>query len=153
MASHFQIQKPYVLTTLPRPLDPTTGRYAVSEVYGSTPGSKKRKRAELTVGTDGDSINIYEVSEHLRALRQSVPPISNYWISTRFLRPDLLRRTQFLRRLALPALRALFGEGTSTAQMWQGTHMFLPTNTPLTRSLSSKILLLAPVRPLRKPNR
>ncbi len=61
MASHFQIQKPYVLASLPRPLDPTTGRYVVGEVYGTTPGSKKRKRVELTVGTDGDSINIYEV--------------------------------------------------------------------------------------------
>lgn len=64
MASQFQVQKPYVLTTLPRPLDPTTGTYVVGEVYGYAPGSKKRKRrrAELTVGIDGEAINIYDVS-------------------------------------------------------------------------------------------
>lgn len=62
MASHFQVHKPYVLTTLPRPLE--TGTYAVGEVYGYAPGSKKRKRrrAELTVGIDGEAINIYDVS-------------------------------------------------------------------------------------------
>ncbi len=64
MASQFQVQKPYVLTTLPRPLDLTTGTYVVGEVYGYAPGSKKRKRrrAELTVGIDGEAINIYDVS-------------------------------------------------------------------------------------------
>lgn len=61
MASHFQIQKPYVLATLPRPLDPTTGRYVVSEVYGSAPGTRKRKRHELAVGVDGEAVNIYNV--------------------------------------------------------------------------------------------
>lgn len=61
MASHFQIQKPYVLATLPRPVDPTTGRYVVGNVYGSLPGSRKRKRSELAIGTDGDSMNIYDV--------------------------------------------------------------------------------------------
>lgn len=61
MASHFQIQKPYVLAALPRPLDPTTGRYVVSEVYGCAPGSRKRKRHELAVGIDGEAVNIYNV--------------------------------------------------------------------------------------------
>jgi hypothetical protein len=67
MASQFQVQKPYVLTTLPRPLDPTTGAYVVGEVYGYSPGSKKRKRrrAELTVGIDGEAVNIYDVSLRL----------------------------------------------------------------------------------------
>ena len=77
MASHFQIQKPYVLTSLPRPLDPTTGRYVVNEVYGSAPGSKKRKRTELAIGTDGDSINIYEASSARLITSYPIPPQSS----------------------------------------------------------------------------
>ncbi|KAF3064045.1 hypothetical protein GL218_01781 [Daldinia childiae] len=76
MASHFQIQKPYVLATLPRPFDPTTGRYVVSEVYGCAPGSKKRKRHELAVGIDGEAINIYNVSSARLVTSYPVPPQS-----------------------------------------------------------------------------
>ncbi|KAI8960422.1 hypothetical protein F5Y11DRAFT_367458 [Daldinia sp. FL1419] len=76
MASHFQIQKPYVLATLPRPFDPTTGRYVVSEVYGCAPGSKKRKRHELAVGIDGEAINIYNVSSARLITSYPVPPQS-----------------------------------------------------------------------------
>ncbi|XXH04327.1 hypothetical protein Hte_010741 [Hypoxylon texense] len=76
MASHFQIQKPYVLATLPRPLDPTTGRYVVSEVYGSAPGSRKRKRHELAVGIDGEAVNIYNASSARLVTSYPVPPQS-----------------------------------------------------------------------------
>ncbi|OTA99355.1 hypothetical protein M426DRAFT_68006 [Hypoxylon sp. CI-4A] len=76
MASHFQIQKPYVLATLPRPLDPATGRYVVSEVYGSAPGSKKRKRHELAVGIDGEAVNIYNVSSARLVTSYPIPPQS-----------------------------------------------------------------------------
>ncbi|KAI1773599.1 hypothetical protein F4818DRAFT_421073 [Hypoxylon cercidicola] len=76
MASHFQIQKPYVLAALPRPLDPTTGRYVVSEVYGSAPGSRKRKRHELAVGIDGEAVNIYNVSSARLVTSYPVPPQS-----------------------------------------------------------------------------
>lgn len=62
MASNFQIQQPYVLATLPRPLDPKTGRYVVGEVYGTSEGSKKRKRSEVAIGVDGEAVNIYDVS-------------------------------------------------------------------------------------------
>lgn len=34
----------------------------VSDVYGGIPGSKKRKRAELVVGIDGEGLNIFDVS-------------------------------------------------------------------------------------------
>ncbi|KAI0892777.1 hypothetical protein F4806DRAFT_221567 [Annulohypoxylon nitens] len=78
MASHFQIQKPYVLASLPRPLDPTTGRYVVSEVYGSAPGSRKRKRHELAVGIDGESVNIYNVSSARLVTSYPVPPQSSF---------------------------------------------------------------------------
>ncbi|KAI0417051.1 hypothetical protein F5X98DRAFT_166397 [Xylaria grammica] len=78
MASQFQVQKPYVLTSLPRPLDPTTGTYVVGEVYGYAPGSKKRKRrrAELTVGIDGEAINIYDVSSSRLVTSYPIPPQS-----------------------------------------------------------------------------
>ncbi|KAI0455237.1 hypothetical protein F5B21DRAFT_472459 [Xylaria acuta] len=78
MASQFQVQKPYVLTTLPRPLDPTTGTYVVGDVYGYAPGSKKRKRrrAELTVGIDGEAINIYDVSSSRLVTSYPIPPQS-----------------------------------------------------------------------------
>ncbi len=64
MASNFHIQQPYVLATLSTPLDRPDGgpgRYYVGEVFGQQPGSKKRKRAELSVGTDGDAANLYDV--------------------------------------------------------------------------------------------
>ncbi|KAI1114593.1 hypothetical protein F5Y14DRAFT_413887 [Nemania sp. NC0429] len=78
MASHFQVQKPYVLATLPRPLE--TGTYVVGEVYGHSyaPASRKRKRrrAELTVGVDGEAINIYDVSSSRLVTSYPIPPQS-----------------------------------------------------------------------------
>jgi len=62
MSSKFSLQKPYVVASLPRPIDHATGRYVVGDVYGRAPGSKKRKRAELVVGVDGEGVNLYDVS-------------------------------------------------------------------------------------------
>jgi hypothetical protein len=39
----------------------------VGDVYGGTPGSKKRKRAELAVGIDGEGVNLYDVGTFLYA--------------------------------------------------------------------------------------
>lgn len=61
MASNFHIQKPYVLASLPRSLAQVDGKSVVGEVYGQRPGVKKRRRAELAVGIDGESANIYDV--------------------------------------------------------------------------------------------
>lgn len=49
------------MASLPRPIDPSNGRYVVGEVYGGVPGSKKRKRSEVAVGIDGESVNLYDV--------------------------------------------------------------------------------------------
>lgn len=62
MASNFHIQKPYVLASLPRSLAQVDGKSVVGEVYGQRPGVKKRRRAEVVVGIDGESANIYDVS-------------------------------------------------------------------------------------------
>lgn len=61
MAASFNIQKPYVLTALPKPLNHSGGSYAVGDVWGQQPGSKKKRRAELVVGIDGEATNIYDV--------------------------------------------------------------------------------------------
>jgi hypothetical protein len=61
MASEYRIHKPFVLATLPRPLDHTEGRIVAREVYGLRDGQKKRKRTELVVGVDGETISIYDV--------------------------------------------------------------------------------------------
>ncbi|KAI1827448.1 hypothetical protein F4861DRAFT_364884 [Xylaria intraflava] len=78
MASQFQVQKPYILTTLPRPLDPTTGTYVVGDVYGYAPGPgrRKRRRAELTVGIDGEAVNIYDISSSRLVTSYPIPPQS-----------------------------------------------------------------------------
>jgi hypothetical protein len=66
MASNFHIQKPYVLATLPTPLQrpETPGKCAVGVVYGQRPGPKKRtRRSELAIGIDGDAVNLYDVRQ------------------------------------------------------------------------------------------
>lgn len=55
------MQKPYVVASLPRPIDHSSGRYVVGDVYGGSPGTKKRKRSELAVGIDGEGVNLYDV--------------------------------------------------------------------------------------------
>ena len=61
MASNFHIQKPYVLASLPRSLAQVDGKSVVGEVFGQRPGLKRRRRAEVAVGIDGESANIYDV--------------------------------------------------------------------------------------------
>ena len=61
MSSRISLQNPYTVAPLPQPIDRSTGRFMVSDVYGGTAGSKKRKRAELVVGIDGEGVNLYDV--------------------------------------------------------------------------------------------
>lgn len=65
MSSRFSLQKPYVVASLPEPIDHVKGHYMVGDVYGGAPGSKRRKRSELAVGVDGEGVNIYDVSIQL----------------------------------------------------------------------------------------
>lgn len=59
MSSRISLQQPYVIATLPRSKD---AQYVVGEVYGGSPGSKKRKRSELAVGIHGEGVSLYDVS-------------------------------------------------------------------------------------------
>lgn len=62
MANHTaSIQTPYAIAHLPQPLDPINGKTFVSNIY-SLVGSKKRKRNEIAIATDGEAITVYDVS-------------------------------------------------------------------------------------------
>ena len=64
MSNPIEIERPYTLLKLPRPLDSVNGRYHVANVFNVPLGSKKRKRSELVVAIDGEGLNIYTVSAH-----------------------------------------------------------------------------------------
>lgn len=55
------IEAPHTIATLPTPLDANNGRTQAAPVH-SLRGSKKRKRHEVAVGVDGETVNIYNVS-------------------------------------------------------------------------------------------
>ncbi|EME86356.1 uncharacterized protein MYCFIDRAFT_84502 [Pseudocercospora fijiensis CIRAD86] len=54
------IEEPYVIATLPKPFDAENGRTHTGLVH-SLNGSRKRKRHEIVVAVDGESVNIYHV--------------------------------------------------------------------------------------------
>lgn len=54
------IEEPYTIAALPKPLDRANGRILAAPVY-SLKASKKRKRHEVAVGIDGETLNIYNV--------------------------------------------------------------------------------------------
>ncbi len=59
--SRFFMEKPYVVATLPQPVESNDGNYLAAEVYGGSPGAKKRKRSEIAVGINGEGVNLYDV--------------------------------------------------------------------------------------------
>ena len=65
MAAEYNIHRPYVLATLPRPLDHAKGNIVAGEVYGQKDNAKKAKRTELVVGVDGEITSIYDVRNFL----------------------------------------------------------------------------------------
>ncbi|KAK3505513.1 hypothetical protein B0T13DRAFT_456594 [Neurospora crassa] len=78
MATTLQIHKPYVLKALSHPLDRPDGpgKHTIGEVYGqvSGPASKKRKRSELAVAIDGDSVHLYDIPSAQAITSYLVPP-------------------------------------------------------------------------------
>jgi hypothetical protein len=63
-----ELPPPSVLTQLPRPLQASTGKTQVGEVF-SLVESKKRKRYEIAVAVDGEGLNIYNVRKIMFLLR------------------------------------------------------------------------------------
>jgi len=54
------MEAPYTIASLPKPLDKENGQTRATPVYGLK-DSKKRKRHEVVVGVDGESVSIYNV--------------------------------------------------------------------------------------------
>ncbi|CEJ91835.1 hypothetical protein VHEMI07523 [[Torrubiella] hemipterigena] len=78
MASDFKLHRPYVLATLPRPLDHTDGNIVVREVYGQRADIKKKKRTELAVGIDGENASIYDVPTSRLITSYPIPPHESF---------------------------------------------------------------------------
>lgn len=55
-----EIESPYAIATLAKPLDSKHGRTRIAAVHGIR-GSRKRKRHEVAVGVDGEGVNVYNV--------------------------------------------------------------------------------------------
>ncbi|PNY26269.1 Uncharacterized protein TCAP_03805 [Tolypocladium capitatum] len=81
MASEYRIHRPYVLASLPRPLDQTDGRIVAREVYGQRDGQKKRRRTELVVGVDGETASIYDVPASRLVTSYPIPPQESFTCS------------------------------------------------------------------------
>lgn len=54
------LQEPYTLAEFPKNLIAPNGKILVADVYGLL-GARKRKRSELAVALDNDSVNLYDV--------------------------------------------------------------------------------------------
>ncbi|KLJ08574.1 hypothetical protein EMPG_16002 [Blastomyces silverae] len=72
-----ELQAPFVLAQLPRPLGASAGKCQLGEVYG-VEGSKKRKRYEVAAAIDGESVNIYNVQFPKLVTSYAVPPQSSF---------------------------------------------------------------------------
>lgn len=59
------MEAPYSIASIPTPIDDANGRCRPAPVYGIRQ-SKKRKRHEVVVGVDGESVNLYNVNAHWR---------------------------------------------------------------------------------------
>ncbi|KAF7189084.1 Uncharacterized protein HII31_09506 [Pseudocercospora fuligena] len=69
------IEEPYVIATLPKPFDAENGKTHTGVAH-SLNGSRKRKRHEIVVGVDGESVNIYNVQNQNTTSSYALPPQS-----------------------------------------------------------------------------
>ncbi|KAK1048943.1 hypothetical protein LTS16_004051 [Friedmanniomyces endolithicus] len=67
------MEAPYTIASLPRPLDGEHGTIQAAPVFGIR-GSKKRKRHEIVVGIDGESVDIYNIQSQERVTSYALPP-------------------------------------------------------------------------------
>ncbi|OQN97385.1 hypothetical protein B0A48_16544 [Cryoendolithus antarcticus] len=67
------LEAPYAIASLPKPLDAIDGKTYAAPVY-SYRNSRKRKRHEVVVGVDGESVSIYNVSSQALVASYALPP-------------------------------------------------------------------------------
>nr|OQO29518.1 hypothetical protein B0A51_02610 [Rachicladosporium sp. CCFEE 5018] len=67
------LEAPYSIASLPKPLDAVGGKTYAAPVY-SYRNSRKRKRHEVVVGVDGESVSIYNVSSQALVASYALPP-------------------------------------------------------------------------------
>ncbi|KAF8866980.1 hypothetical protein BDZ45DRAFT_719968 [Acephala macrosclerotiorum] len=121
MSSRFSIQKPYVIASLPQPIDRSNGRYVVGEVVSGGVGTKKRKRSELAVGIDGEGLSLYDISSSKLITSYALPPQSSFTcapvsVRTRISK-NIVERRSYASTTTPQAQLTLFREvvtGTST---------------------------------------
>ncbi|CZR56915.1 uncharacterized protein PAC_06804 [Phialocephala subalpina] len=138
MSSRFSIQKPYVIASLPQPIDHSNGRYVVGEVVSGGVGTKKRKRSELAVGIDGEGLSLYDISSSKLITSYALPPQSSFTcapvsVRTRISKTTVERRSYA--STATPQLQlTLFREivtGTSTESSTT-SHPLTSSSRPIT---------------------
>ncbi|KAI9883571.1 MAG: hypothetical protein M1823_004669 [Watsoniomyces obsoletus] len=79
MSLHAVAHELHTVANLPRPLNADSDRYHISSVWGWDEGlSRKRKRAELGVGIDGEGVNIYNVEQSRLATSYALPPHTSF---------------------------------------------------------------------------
>ncbi|GAB7357857.1 hypothetical protein MBLNU230_g0028t1 [Neophaeotheca triangularis] len=66
------IEAPHTIAALPVPLDATNGKTRAAPVY-SLRGSRKRKRHEVAVGVDGETVNIYNAQNQSLVTSYAIP--------------------------------------------------------------------------------
>ncbi|GAD99041.1 conserved hypothetical protein [Paecilomyces variotii No. 5] len=92
-----ELQAPSVLAQLPRPLQGSTGKTQIGEVY-SLSDSRKRKRYEVAVAVDGEALNIYNVQTPKLVTSYAVPPQSSFSCRPCSVRRKLAHKSTVIRQ-------------------------------------------------------
>ncbi|GAB7347223.1 hypothetical protein MBLNU459_g3326t1 [Dothideomycetes sp. NU459] len=80
MSLEAAIEAPFTLASLPKPFDPATGRTLAAPVYGLR-GQRWRKRPEIAVTVDGESVSIYNIRNPRLVTSYALPPQTRFLAS------------------------------------------------------------------------
>ncbi|RMZ25145.1 hypothetical protein D0859_10809 [Hortaea werneckii] len=67
------MEAPFAIASLPKPLDAENGKVRAAPVFGIRE-SRKRKRHEVAVGIDGESVNVYNIQSQSQIASYALPP-------------------------------------------------------------------------------
>ncbi|KAJ9219465.1 hypothetical protein DTO169C6_8195 [Paecilomyces variotii] len=115
-----ELQAPSVLAQLPRPLQGSTGKTQIGEVY-SLSDARKRKRYEVAVAVDGEALNIYNVQTPKLVTSYAVPPQSSFSCRPCSVRRKLTHKSTVIRQTYCAVerpekqIKAFFEESGATA--------------------------------------